>query len=161
MDETRPGTTEQAVIIPPQRGRAVKVGRDELMWIVDVEGHQVGDLWVIDAGDHGRWLSTSHTRDRLEVLPLGARPRRGLGQRGQRALLGDLAQPHDGGTVQLPLVGGLADRGLLADQLQPDLVLLQRGQQPLGTSAETIGATARIGHDQTLPPGSGTQADAV
>ena len=68
MDETRPGTTEPAVLIPPQRGRAVKVRRDELLWILDVEGHQVGDLWAIDADDHRRWLSTGHTRDRLQRL---------------------------------------------------------------------------------------------
>lgn len=36
--------------------------------MTDVEGHQVGDLWAIDAGNHGRWLSCGHTRDRCERL---------------------------------------------------------------------------------------------
>jgi uncharacterized protein YcgI (DUF1989 family) len=36
--------------------------------VVDVEGHQVGDMWAVDAADHGRWLSASHTRDRCERL---------------------------------------------------------------------------------------------
>jgi hypothetical protein len=44
------------------------------MWIVDVEGHQVGDLWVIDADDHGRWLSTSHTRRVLQPQRCGQQP---------------------------------------------------------------------------------------
>jgi uncharacterized protein YcgI (DUF1989 family) len=44
------------------------VREGEFVRVVDVEGQQVGDLWVIDANDHGLWLSTSHTRDRLERL---------------------------------------------------------------------------------------------
>jgi uncharacterized protein YcgI (DUF1989 family) len=44
------------------------VREGELVRVIDVEGQQVGDLWVIDADDHDRWLSTSHTRDRLERL---------------------------------------------------------------------------------------------
>jgi uncharacterized protein YcgI (DUF1989 family) len=39
-----------------------------MVGVVDIEGHQVGDLWAIDAADHGRWLSASHTRDRCERL---------------------------------------------------------------------------------------------
>jgi uncharacterized protein YcgI (DUF1989 family) len=64
----RLGSTMQSVTVPPQSGRALKVHQGEIVWVVDVEGHQVGDLWVIDAHDHRRWLSTSHTRDRLERL---------------------------------------------------------------------------------------------
>lgn len=56
------------VTVPPQSGRALMVQRGEVVWIIDVEGHQVGDLWVVDAHDHHRWLSTSHTRDRIERL---------------------------------------------------------------------------------------------
>jgi uncharacterized protein YcgI (DUF1989 family) len=62
----RPGGTVRSVTVPPQS--ALEVHRGEIVWIVDVEGRQVGDLWVIDADDHSRWLSTSHTRDRIERL---------------------------------------------------------------------------------------------
>ena len=58
----------RVVVVPPQSGAAVRVDRGELIVVTDVEGHQVGDLWAIDAGDHGRWLSCGHTRDRLERL---------------------------------------------------------------------------------------------
>jgi uncharacterized protein len=68
MDMTRPGRTMRSVTVPPQSGRALQAHRGEIVWIGDVEGRQVGDLWVIDAHDHSRWLSTSHTRDRLERL---------------------------------------------------------------------------------------------
>lgn len=60
--------TARSVEVPAQQGRAFTVAPGELVKITDVEGHQVGDLWVIDAADHGRWLSTSHTRDRLERM---------------------------------------------------------------------------------------------
>lgn len=56
------------VTVPAQSGRAFRAHRGQLLEIIDVEGHQVGDLWVIDAADHGRWLSTGHTRDRGERL---------------------------------------------------------------------------------------------
>ncbi|MFH8619606.1 DUF1989 domain-containing protein [Streptomyces sp. NPDC017979] len=60
--------TARSVTVPARQGRAFTVAAGELVTIVDVEGHQVGDLWVIDAADHGRWLSTSHTRDRLDRM---------------------------------------------------------------------------------------------
>jgi len=47
---------------------AVRAARGELIVVTDAEGHQVGDLWAIDAVDHGRWLSCGHTRDRIERL---------------------------------------------------------------------------------------------
>ena len=40
--------------------------------------------------------------------------------------------------VHLITVGRLADRQLLADQLQPDLVFAQRGQESLGASAGPV-----------------------
>lgn len=58
----------RVVTVAPQSGQAVSVGRGELVWVVDVEGHQVGDMWAIDAADPSRWLSAGHTRDRLERL---------------------------------------------------------------------------------------------
>jgi uncharacterized protein YcgI (DUF1989 family) len=55
---------DRAITVAPQSGQAISVGRGELVRVVDVEGHQVGDIWAIDAADPGRWLSASHTRDR-------------------------------------------------------------------------------------------------
>jgi uncharacterized protein len=60
--------TQRAVVVAAQSGRAVRVERGELVRVVDVDGHQVGDMWAIDAADPGRWLSTAHTRDRCERL---------------------------------------------------------------------------------------------
>jgi uncharacterized protein len=69
MAATRHGGGDRTTLmVPPQSGRAIDVREGELVRVIDVEGQQVGDLWVIDANDHDRWLSTSHTRDRLERL---------------------------------------------------------------------------------------------
>ena len=62
------GGGRRQVAVPAQSGRAVSVHRGDLVQVVDIEGHQVGDLWAVDAADHGRWLSVSHTRDRSERL---------------------------------------------------------------------------------------------
>jgi uncharacterized protein len=51
-----------------QSGLAVRVGAGAVVSVIDVEGQQVGDMWVIDAAEPGRWLSASHTRDRGERL---------------------------------------------------------------------------------------------
>ncbi|HEX7993237.1 MAG TPA: urea carboxylase-associated family protein, partial [Streptosporangiaceae bacterium] len=59
---------ETVIVVPAQSGRAISVRAGALISVVDVGGHQVGDLWAIDASDHGRWLSVSHTRDRCERL---------------------------------------------------------------------------------------------
>jgi uncharacterized protein len=62
------GGGRRQVAVPAQSGRAVSVSRGDLIRVVDIEGHQVGDMWAVDAADHGRWLSVSHTRDRCERL---------------------------------------------------------------------------------------------
>jgi uncharacterized protein len=62
------GGGRRQVVVPTQSGRAVSVSRSDLIRVVDIEGHQVGDLWAVDAADHGRWLSVSHTRDQCERL---------------------------------------------------------------------------------------------
>ena len=63
MAATRHGGGDRTtLLVPPQSGRAIDVRESELVRVIDVEGQQVGDLWVIDANDHDRWLSTSHTR---------------------------------------------------------------------------------------------------
>jgi uncharacterized protein YcgI (DUF1989 family) len=59
---------DRVVTVAAQSGQAVSVGRGELVRVVDVDGHQVGDMWAIDAAEPGRWLSASHTRDRCERL---------------------------------------------------------------------------------------------
>jgi len=64
----QPAAADRAVTVAPQSGQAISVGRGELVRVIDVDGHQVGDMWVIDAADTGRWLSASHTRDRCERL---------------------------------------------------------------------------------------------
>jgi uncharacterized protein YcgI (DUF1989 family) len=58
----------RAVLVAAQSGHAVRVARGELVKVVDVDGHQVGDMWAIDAADPGLWLSAGHTRDRCERL---------------------------------------------------------------------------------------------
>ena len=64
-----PNVSRRRVIaVPPQSGRAINVPLGARFSIADVGGHQVGDMWAIDAADHGRWLSVSHTRDRCERL---------------------------------------------------------------------------------------------
>jgi uncharacterized protein len=68
MDMGRPGTDVRSVTVAPQSGLAVGVGAGDLVRVVDVDGHQVGDMWAIDAADHSRWLSAGHTRDRTERL---------------------------------------------------------------------------------------------
>jgi uncharacterized protein YcgI (DUF1989 family) len=51
-----------------QSGLAVRVAAGAVVSVIDVKGQQVGDMWMIDAADPGRWLSASHTRDRCERL---------------------------------------------------------------------------------------------
>jgi uncharacterized protein YcgI (DUF1989 family) len=68
-----PGVAHRAMIVAPQSGRAERVRCGEVVRVIDVAGHQVGDMWMIDAADPGCWLSASHTRDRCERLfpPVG------------------------------------------------------------------------------------------
>jgi uncharacterized protein YcgI (DUF1989 family) len=65
---TPSGAADRAITVAPRSGQAISVGRGALVRVVDVEGHQVGDMWAIDAADPGRWLSASHTRDRCERM---------------------------------------------------------------------------------------------
>jgi uncharacterized protein YcgI (DUF1989 family) len=47
--------------VPAKEGRGVRVGRGQLLDIIDVEGHQVGDLvaWCVD--DPTEYMSPTHT----------------------------------------------------------------------------------------------------
>jgi uncharacterized protein YcgI (DUF1989 family) len=61
----------RSLLVVPQSGQAIMVSRGELVRVVDVDGHQVGDMWVADAADPACWLSPGHTRDRRErMFPL-------------------------------------------------------------------------------------------
>lgn len=42
------GGGRRQVVVPAQSGRAVSVGCGDLVRVVDVEGHQVGDMWAVD-----------------------------------------------------------------------------------------------------------------
>jgi uncharacterized protein YcgI (DUF1989 family) len=64
----RSDPAHRAVLVAAQSVRAISVAAGELVRVVDVDGHQVGDMWAIDAADPGLWLSTGHTRDRCERL---------------------------------------------------------------------------------------------
>jgi uncharacterized protein YcgI (DUF1989 family) len=68
VDVTPPGDKRLSLIVERQSGRAIRVSRGEIVRVADLEGHQVGDMWAIDAADPARWLSASHTRDRCERL---------------------------------------------------------------------------------------------
>jgi hypothetical protein len=83
----------------------------------------------------------------------------GRGERGQRTLLGHGAYPHDRRSVDLLLLGGLGDRHLLPDDLQPNLVLLRGRQEPLGAPAGTVLATVGFGHHRILRDGSKEPSD--
>jgi len=54
--------------VPPQSGRAFRVGRGERIRVIDPKGQQVADLWAFDTADELDWLSTSQTRDIVERL---------------------------------------------------------------------------------------------
>lgn len=62
------GPVIRSVVVAPSSGCAVAAKSGERVYVVDVEGGQVGDMWAVDAADHGRWLSPGHTRDRCERL---------------------------------------------------------------------------------------------
>jgi len=54
--------------VSPQSGQAVRVARDELIRVVDVEDHQVGDMWAIDAADPSRWVQSASSASTLKLM---------------------------------------------------------------------------------------------
>jgi hypothetical protein len=62
------GSGRRQAVVPAQSGRAISVSRGDPVRVVDIESHQVGDMWAVDAADHSPWLSVSHTPDRCERL---------------------------------------------------------------------------------------------
>src|SRR5262245_28119809 len=61
------GTTE-SIQIPPQEGRAVKAPKGASIRIIDVEGHQVADVFAFNADDVSEYHSPVHTRAALSHL---------------------------------------------------------------------------------------------
>jgi uncharacterized protein YcgI (DUF1989 family) len=54
-------TVIEEVFVPASEGRGVRVAAGQLLDVVDVEGHQVGDLVAWFADDPGEYLSPTHT----------------------------------------------------------------------------------------------------
>ncbi len=54
--------------LPARRGRAVRVGRNQALQIINTFGHQVVDFWAFDAHTVGTYLSMEHTRATLSRL---------------------------------------------------------------------------------------------
>ena len=71
------------------------------------------------------------------------------------------ADAHDDASIPRPLLGGLDHRHLLAHQLEEDLVLLQRRQEPLRASPGTIGPAGLFGHHPMVLHLSWRPADAA
>jgi uncharacterized protein YcgI (DUF1989 family) len=61
-------TYAERIEIPARDGRAVPVPAGRTFRVIDVEGGQVGDLFAFAAGDHGEYLSASHTRAHTQRL---------------------------------------------------------------------------------------------
>ncbi|WP_419918052.1 DUF1989 domain-containing protein [Candidatus Poriferisocius sp.] len=51
----------EEVLVPASQGRGIRVGRGQLLDIIDVEGHQVGDLVAFLEADPTEYLSPTHT----------------------------------------------------------------------------------------------------
>jgi uncharacterized protein len=93
-----PGCGRRQMIVPARSGRAVSVSCGG---VVDIQDHQAGDNWAVDAADHGRWLSVSHTRDRCQRL-FPAVGGQFCGQRGTPAL--ELADDTSSGVPEDAIV---------------------------------------------------------
>ena len=48
--------------LPPRRGRAVKLSRDQALQIVNTHGTQVVDTWCFNADDMKEFMSMEHHR---------------------------------------------------------------------------------------------------
>jgi uncharacterized protein YcgI (DUF1989 family) len=64
--------TTDDVFIPAGEGRGVRMAAGQVLDVVDVEGHQVGDLVAWVAGDPGEYLSPAHTVSCNASVRLGA-----------------------------------------------------------------------------------------
>jgi uncharacterized protein YcgI (DUF1989 family) len=59
---------EKRVVVPPREGRALTVERGRRFRVVDVEGHQCGDLFAFVAEDVREYASAEHTRVHVDRL---------------------------------------------------------------------------------------------
>jgi len=59
---------ERRVVVPPREGRAVRVPRGQRFRVVDLEGHQCGDLFAYVADDVREYASAEHTRVHVDRL---------------------------------------------------------------------------------------------
>jgi uncharacterized protein len=62
------GDVEQRVVVPAREGRAVTMAAGRRFRVVDVEGHQCGDLFAYMAGDVREYASAEHTRVHVDRL---------------------------------------------------------------------------------------------
>jgi uncharacterized protein YcgI (DUF1989 family) len=54
--------------IPPREGRGVRVAKGGRFRVVDLDGHQVGDLFAFRADDPSEYASAEHTRPYVDRL---------------------------------------------------------------------------------------------
>jgi uncharacterized protein YcgI (DUF1989 family) len=59
---------EERVVVPPREGRSLRVDRGRRFRVVDLEGHQCGDLFAFVAGDVREYASAEHTRVHVDRL---------------------------------------------------------------------------------------------
>jgi hypothetical protein len=62
----------QVVTVPAREGRGIRVAAGELLDVIDLEGHQVGDLVAWFADDPSEYLSPTHTVSCNASIMLGA-----------------------------------------------------------------------------------------
>ena len=62
------GVVEQRVVVPAREGRALRVPAGRRFRVVDLEGHQCGDLFAYVAGDVREYASAEHTRVHVDRL---------------------------------------------------------------------------------------------
>jgi uncharacterized protein YcgI (DUF1989 family) len=55
-------------VVPARQGRALRVGRGQVVRIINPHGTQVGDAWALNADDLGEYLSMPHTRAATDHL---------------------------------------------------------------------------------------------
>jgi len=56
-------------VMPPKTGHAVEIEKGQHLRITDLEGKQVVDMALFNAGNHGEKLSTSNSRTRYVPPP--------------------------------------------------------------------------------------------
>lgn len=64
------GAKVHDIIIPPYEGRAVELHKGQHLFLIDVDGKQVGDFVAFQRHDPSEWLSPTHTRACLQSIRL-------------------------------------------------------------------------------------------